>query len=185
MLVVGARPQIHRVGKKPAPRARLHALRTAGCAEPGTMLRLPRAAHYSICESLCARDTANLIETASQWSRKDDPRHAAMRACLVDRVARAREVTENARVVQFRAPGSSLASMLKFLDAVVEDAYADIMIYLFAAGRHPGLMRGESLLMTLRINLLQPSGIIEARYGQSLMLQNSCYKYQQHPSLEE
>ena len=76
------------------------------------MLRLPRAAHYSICESLCARDTANLIETASQWSRKDDPRHAAMRACLVDRVARARAVARNV------VPGKTIASTLKFLQAV-------------------------------------------------------------------
>ena len=68
MRVVGARPQIHRVGKKPALRARLHALRTAGCAELATMLRLPRAAHYSICESLCARDTA---EEEAERSRRN------------------------------------------------------------------------------------------------------------------
>ena len=73
------------------------------------MLRLPRAAHYSICESLCARDTANLIETASQWSRKDDPRHAAMRACVADRVARARVVTGYV---------GEIVSPLKFLEAV-------------------------------------------------------------------
>ena len=76
------------------------------------MLRLPRAAHYSICESLCARDTARLSETASQWYRKDDPRHAAMRACLVDRVARARAVARNV------VPGKTIASTLKFLEAV-------------------------------------------------------------------
>ena len=83
------------------------------------MLRLPRAAHYSICESLCARDTANLIETASQWSRKDDPRHAAMRACLVDRVARARAVAARGLgTTGYVVPGKTIASMLEFLDAV-------------------------------------------------------------------
>ena len=56
--------------------------------KPGTMLRLPRAAHYAICDLLCARDLARLSETASQWSRADDPRHAAFFACLADRVAR-------------------------------------------------------------------------------------------------
>ena len=76
------------------------------------MLRLPRQAHYSICSSLCARDTARLIETASQWSREDDPRRAALRACLADRVARARAVARNV------VPGKTIASTLKFLEAV-------------------------------------------------------------------
>ena len=76
------------------------------------MLRLPRQAHYSICDKLCARDTARLIETASQWSRKDDPRNAALRACLADRVARARAVARNV------VPGKTIASTLKFLEAV-------------------------------------------------------------------
>ena len=91
-----------------------------------TMLRLPRQAHYSICAKLCARDTARLIETASQWSRQDDPRCAALRACVADRVERARAVVANfvpgktvactlkATVV----PGKTIASMLKFLEAV-------------------------------------------------------------------
>ena len=124
MLVVGARPQIHRVDKKPALRARLHALRTAGCAEPGTMLRLPRAAHYLICESLCARDTARLSATASQWYRKDDPRYAALHACVADRVARAWGVAARQPSptspcsMRNVVPGKTMASMLKFLEAV-------------------------------------------------------------------
>jgi hypothetical protein len=73
------------------------------------MLRLPRQAHYSICDKLCARDTARLIETASQWSRKDDPRHAALRACVADRVARARVVTGYV---------GTIASPLQFIEAV-------------------------------------------------------------------
>ena len=83
------------------------------------MLRLPRQAHYSICSSLCARDTARLIETASQWSREDDPRRAAMRACLVDRVARARAVAARGLgTTGYVVPGKTIASMLEFLDAV-------------------------------------------------------------------
>ena len=80
------------------------------------MLRLPRAAHYSICDSLCAHDTARLSETASQWNQKDDPRHAALHACVADRVARARGGGGLGRgnVV----PGNTMASMLKFLEAV-------------------------------------------------------------------
>ena len=90
------------------------------------MLRLPRQAHYSIIEKLCARDTANLIETASQWYRENDPRRAAFFACLADRVERARAVVANfvpgktvactlkATVV----PGKTIASTLKFLEAV-------------------------------------------------------------------
>ena len=73
------------------------------------MLRLPRQAHYSICEKLCARDTARLSETASQWYRKDDPRHAAMRACIADRVARARVVTGYV---------GTIVSTLQFIEAV-------------------------------------------------------------------
>ena len=73
------------------------------------MLRLPRQAHYNICDKLCARDTANLIETASQWSRQDDPRCAAMRACIADRLARARDVTGYV---------GEIVSPLKFLEAV-------------------------------------------------------------------
>ena len=76
------------------------------------MLRLPRQAHYSIFDKLCARDTARLIETASQWSRENDPRRAALRACLADRVARARVVARNV------VPGKTIASTLKFLEAV-------------------------------------------------------------------
>ena len=76
------------------------------------MLRLPRQAHYSICDKLCARDTARLIETASQWYREDDPRRAAFFACLADRVARARAVARNV------VPGKTIASTLKFLEAV-------------------------------------------------------------------
>ena len=56
------------------------------------MLRLPRAAHYSICEKLCARELARLSKTASQWSRAGDPRFVAFFACLADRVARARGI---------------------------------------------------------------------------------------------
>ena len=94
------------------------------------MLRLPRQAHYSICDKLCARDTARLIETASQWSRKDDPRNAALRACLADRVARARAVIAARRhgttddgssddeQLGYVVPGKTIASMLEFLDAV-------------------------------------------------------------------
>ena len=73
------------------------------------MLRLPRAAHYAICDSLCAHDTARLSETASQWYRKDDPRHAALRACVADRVARARVVTGYV---------GTIASPLQFIEAV-------------------------------------------------------------------
>ena len=98
------------------------------------MLRLPRQAHYSICEKLCARDTARLIETASQWSREDDPRHAAMRACVADRVARERGVASrrDSNVSPWKigneptspcsmgnvVPGKTLVSMLKYLEAV-------------------------------------------------------------------
>ena len=122
MLVVGARP-IHRVGKKPALRARLHALRTAGCAELATMLRLPRAAHYAICDSLCAHDTARLSETTSQWYRKDDPRHAALRACVADRVARARGVDafidyDRPWGTMYLVPEKTISSMLNYLEAV-------------------------------------------------------------------
>ena len=95
-----------------------------------TMLRLPRAAHYSICDLLCARDAACLSETASQWSRVDDPRHAAFFACLADRVARARAVIAARRhgttddgssddeQLGYVVPGKTIASMLEFLDAV-------------------------------------------------------------------
>ena len=89
------------------------------------MLRLPRAAHYSICDSLCAHDTARLSETASQWYRKDDPRHAAIHACVADRVARARGIaarhpspTSGWDMENVVVPGKSMASMLKFLEAV-------------------------------------------------------------------
>ena len=77
------------------------------------MLRLPRQAHYSICDNLCARDTARLIATASQWYREDDPRRAAFFACLADRVERARPVRGTSHV-----PGKTIASTLKFLEAV-------------------------------------------------------------------
>ena len=83
------------------------------------MLRLPRQAHYSICDNLCARDTARLIETASQWSRQDDPRRAALRACLADRVERLRNRGLRARLIAARVvPGKTIASTLKFLEAV-------------------------------------------------------------------
>ena len=83
------------------------------------MLRLPRQAHYCICEKLCARDTARLIETASQWSRKDDPRRAALRACLADRVERLADRGLRARLIAARVvPGKTIASTLKFLEAV-------------------------------------------------------------------
>ncbi len=81
------------------------------------MLRLPRQAHYAIFDKLCARDTARLIETASQWSREDDPRRAALRACLADRVERARAV-ESRRYGRHVVPGTTIASMLEFLEAV-------------------------------------------------------------------
>ena len=81
------------------------------------MLRLPRQAHYSICEKLCARDTARLIATASQWYREDDPRRAAFFACLADRVERARAV-ESRRYGRHVVPGKTIASMLEFLEAV-------------------------------------------------------------------
>ncbi len=89
-----------------------------------TMLRLPRAAHYSICDSLCAHDTACLSETASQWNQKDDPRHAALHACVADRVARAWGVASRQPLPTSSCnmgnvvPGKTLASMLKFLEAV-------------------------------------------------------------------
>ena len=73
------------------------------------MLRLPRQAHYQICDKLCARDTARLIETASQWSREDDPRRAALHACVADRVARARAVTGYV---------GEIVSTLQFIEAV-------------------------------------------------------------------
>ena len=88
------------------------------------MLRLPRQAHYSICDKLCARDTARLSETASQWYRKDDPRHAALYACVADRVARARGVAARQPLHTSSCnmgnvvPGKTMASMLKFLEAV-------------------------------------------------------------------
>ena len=81
------------------------------------MLRLPRQAHYSIFDKLCARDTARLIETASQWYREDDPRRAAFFACLADRVERARAV-ESRRYGRHVVPGTTIASMLEFLEAV-------------------------------------------------------------------
>ena len=95
-----------------------------------TMLRLPRAAHYSICDLLCARELARLSKTASQWSRADDPRHAAFFACLADRVARARAVIAARRhgttddgssddeQLGYVVPGKTIASTLKFLEAV-------------------------------------------------------------------
>ena len=82
-----------------------------------TMLRLPRQAHYAIFDKLCARDTARLIETASQWYREDDPRRAAFFACLADRVERARAV-ESRRYGRHVVPGTTIASMLEFLEAV-------------------------------------------------------------------
>ena len=82
-----------------------------------TMLRLPRQAHYSIFDKLCARDTARLIETASQWYQEDDPRRAAFFACLADRVERARAV-ESRRYGRHVVPGTTIASMLEFLEAV-------------------------------------------------------------------
>ena len=81
------------------------------------MLRLPRQAHYSIFDKLCARDTARLIETASQWYQEDDPRRAAFFACLADRVERARAV-ESRRYGRHVVPGTTIASMLEFLEAV-------------------------------------------------------------------
>ena len=107
------------MGKKTALRARLDALCTAAAQNRAIMLRLPRQAHYSICDNLCARDTARLIETASQWSREDDPRRAALRACLADRVERLRNRGLRARLIAARVvPGKTIASTLKFLEAV-------------------------------------------------------------------
>ena len=107
------------MGKKTALRARLDALCTAAAQNRAIMLRLPRQAHYSICDNLCARDTARLIETASQWSRQDDPRRAALRACLADRVERLRNRGLRARLIAARVvPGKTIASTLKFLEAV-------------------------------------------------------------------
>ena len=88
-----------------------------------TMLRLPRAAHYSICDLLCARDAACLSETASQWSREDDPRHAAFFACLADRVARARGVAafidyDRPWGTMYLVPEKTISSMLNYLEAV-------------------------------------------------------------------
>ena len=97
------------MGKKTALRARLDALCTAAAQNRAIMLRLPRQAHYSICDNLCARDTARLIETASQWSREDDPRRAALHACVADRVARARAVTGYV---------GEIVSTLQFIEAV-------------------------------------------------------------------
>ena len=94
------------------------------------MLRLPRAAHYSICEKLCARELARLSKTASQWSRAGDPRFVAFFACLADRVARARAVIAARRhgttddgssddeQLGYVVPGKTIASTLKFLEAV-------------------------------------------------------------------
>ena len=87
------------------------------------MLRLPRAAHYSICEKLCAREMARLMETASQWSREDDPRHAAFFACLADRVARARGVDafidyDRPWGTMYLVPEKTISSMLNYLEAV-------------------------------------------------------------------
>jgi len=87
------------------------------------MLRLPRAAHYSICEKLCARELARLSKTASQWSRADDPRHAAFFACLADRVARARGVDafidyEVQGGTMYFVPEKTISSMLNYLEAV-------------------------------------------------------------------
>ena len=87
------------------------------------MLRLPRAAHYSICEKLCARELARLSKTASQWSRADDPRHAAFFACLADRVARARGVDafidyEVQGGTMYLVPEKTISSMLNYLEAV-------------------------------------------------------------------
>ena len=88
------------------------------------MLRLPREAHYSICDSLCAHDTARLSETTSHWYRKDDSRNAALHACVADRVAWARGVAARqpspTSPCKFGnvVPGKTMASMLKFLEAV-------------------------------------------------------------------
>ena len=83
------------------------------------MLRLPRAAHYAICDSLCAHDTARLSETTSQWYRKTDPRHAALRACVADRVARARGVAARQPCKMGNVvPGKTMGSMLELLEAV-------------------------------------------------------------------
>ena len=119
------------MGKKTALRARLNALRTAGCAKTAQSCSACRDRHtIQICDKLCARDTARLIETASQWSRKDDPRNAALRACLADRVARARAVIAARRhgttddgssddeQLGYVVPGKTIASTLKFLEAV-------------------------------------------------------------------
>ena len=86
------------------------------------MLRLPRAAHYAICDLLCARDLARLSETASQWSREGDPRHAAFFACLADRVARARGVAALRQYHHcyrtYLVPDKTISSMIKYLEAV-------------------------------------------------------------------
>ena len=87
-----------------------------------TMLRLPRAAHYSICDLLCARDAACLSETASQWYQRGDPRHAAFFAALADRVARARGVAALRQYDDcystYLVPDKTIPSMIKYLEAV-------------------------------------------------------------------
>ena len=88
-----------------------------------SMLRLPRAAHYSICEKLSARELARLSKTASQWSREDDPRHAAFFACLAGRVARARGVAafidyKTQGGTMYLVPEKTISSMLNYLEAV-------------------------------------------------------------------
>ena len=86
------------------------------------MLRLPRAAHYSICDLLCARDAACLSETASQWYQKGDPRHAAFFACLADRVVRARGIAALRQYhycySTYLVPDKTISSMVKYLEAV-------------------------------------------------------------------
>ena len=86
------------------------------------MLRLPRAAHYSICDLLCARDAACLSETASQWYQRGDPRHAAFFAALADRVARARGVAALRQYDDcystYLVPDKTIPSMIKYLEAV-------------------------------------------------------------------
>ncbi len=87
------------------------------------MLRLPRAAHYSICEKLCARELARLSKTASQWSRAGDPRFVAFFACLADRVARARGIAafvdyKTQVGTMYLVPEKNISSMLNYLEAV-------------------------------------------------------------------
>ena len=120
--VVGARAKRHHRGQETEPSGASLCAAHGGLREPGNHAPLARAAHYSLCDLLCARDAACLSETASQWYQEGDPRHAAFSACLADRVVRARGV---AALPQYHhcystylVPDKTISSMIKYLEAV-------------------------------------------------------------------